>query len=558
MLAFAVSLSACSGIVGDTPVETSGDDRETTSTANTDNSAPSRNCVDYAGATAPVDTGTPETDALFLAGEIFLCADDVVVVESTDLNEVAVAAQLAAAVQGPLLYDHPQVAAEVGRLKPLRVHLVGGAQILTPPTADVIAHDLNGAVDHAMDALGVTKEVALPSVPDSTTVVETVGAINGRDRVVRPRAVVTSTTITPPAPEIDPGETIKGIADSASSEAVWMVDASDPLIILLSAADGSAVGATTLAVDGENLLGHPEVAPVLAGHSANTIRFVGGHSGTDDWELAVLTNGQQVPGGGFHILPPDRPRRYVAFYGHPETSALGVLGEQRGEETIERMQPFLEAYEGDGAQTVPTFEIIATVAAASAGADENYSYEWPIETFDDLVQTAERHDAYIVLDLQPGRSDFLTQAKKYEELLLLPNVGLAIDPEWRLEPDQVHLKQVGRVHSSEINEVINWLGDLVRENGLPQKMLVLHMFRTFMIQDREILLDRPELQVVIQMDGDGTEPQKDNTWAALQQGFEDAFWSWGWKNFFDEDEPGPPTPESTMSKRPSPVYVSYQ
>ena len=39
---------------------------------------------------------------------------------------------------------------------------------------------------------------------------------------------------------------------------------------------------------------------------------------------------------------------------------------------------------------------------------------------------------YVVLDLQPGRTDFLTQAKRYEPLLALPHVGLALDPEWRL------------------------------------------------------------------------------------------------------------------------------
>ena len=55
-----------------------------------------------------------------------------------------------------------------------------------------------------------------------------------------------------------------------------------------------------------------------------------------------------------------------------------------------------------------------------------------------------------------------------------------------------------------------------------------------------------------------TEPQKDATWAVLKEGAEDAHWAWGWKNFFDEDEPGPPTPASTISKEPTPVYVSYQ
>jgi hypothetical protein len=165
---------------------------------------------------------------------------------------------------------------------------------------------------------------------------------------------------------------------------------------------------------------------------------------------------------------------------------------------------------------------------------------------------------YVLLDLQPGREDFLTQAKIYEELLMLPFVGLALDPEWRLKEDQVHLVQTGTVDGTEINQVIDWLGDLVRDNGLPQKMLVLHQFKTSMITNRDQVMDRPELQVIVQMDGDGTEAQKNSTWAILKEGAEQAHWAWGWKNFFDEDEPGPPTPESTMSKVPTPVYVSYQ
>jgi hypothetical protein len=137
-------------------------------------------------------------------------------------------------------------------------------------------------------------------------------------------------------------------------------------------------------------------------------------------------------------------------------------------------------------------------------------------------------------------------------------VGLALDPEWRLAPGQVHLQQIGRVDSSEVNRVVRWLAKLVRDNGLPQKMIIVHQFRDFMIENRSKLQSRPELQMVIQMDGDGPEFTKDETYAFLTQGTEDAHWRWGWKNFFDEDEPAPPTPESTMSKDPVPVYVSYQ
>jgi hypothetical protein len=553
-MVLAVLAAACSALTGETPTDSSNTsattgDQQTTPTSE-------RDCIRLTGGTNSVDTGDVETDALFLSGELFLCADDVVVVGTNNLNEVAVGAQLAAALGGPLLYDHPQVASEVGRLKPYRLHLIGSVDVLAPTDTDVLTHDMSGAVEETKTALGVSEEIILPAIPDATTVVETVLAIMDRDRVVVP--LITPGTTSAGNPAIDTGAVINGLAVPSRASSIWIVDGGDPVTILLSAATGRAINAGSVAIDGDDVLGYPEVGVAIAGYDPGEIRFVGHVPETDEWSLQVLANGQQVPGGGFHILPEDQKRRYVAFYGHPETSALGVLGEQGPEDTLIRMEPYLDAYSSDGSQVVPVFEMIASVAAAQLTEDDDRSFEWPIETFNEYLAVAEANDAYIVLDLQSGYDHFLTQAKQYEELLRLPFVGLALDPEWRLEPGQVHLQQVGHADAAEINEVIHWLADLVRDNGLPQKMIMVHQFRPFMIENRETLEERPELQLIIQMDGDGTEPQKDNTYAILTEGTEDAFWSWGWKNFFDEDEPGPPTPDSTMSKDPSPVYVSYQ
>jgi hypothetical protein len=505
--------------------------------------------------TEPIDTGAPSSDAISLAGEIFVCANDVVVVAEDDLNQVAAAAQLAAALHAPLLFPDARLAAEIGRLKPELIHVVGAVEVPAPPGTTSMRYGVAEAVEAAREALGTDELVSLPATPNSATIVETVMAIESGSRVALPQV---DPTVAPGAPQIGIPEVVTGLAHPTEAGAIWLVDASDPVTILFASAAVHSVGAAVVAIDPADLLGHPDIGEVLSGRPAEQVRFVGGVPEGAEWELAVLANGIQLPGGGFHILPDEGTRRYVAFYGHPDTTALGVLGEQPPNETLERMRPFLDSYAGDGAQTIPTFEIIVSVASAGPTDDGDYSYEWPIETFRPLVDAAVANGGYVVLDLQPGRDDFLTQAQLYQELLLLPNVGLALDPEWRLTPDQVHLEQVGRVDAAEVNTVIHWLADLVRDNGLPQKMLVLHSFRTTMIQNRELLEDRPELQVVMQMDGDGTEAQKDNTWLTLREGFEDAFWSWGWKNFFDEDEPGPPTPESTMAKEPSPVYVSYQ
>jgi len=537
-----VIVTACSSLVVENPTNPPPNSTDAAATT----SPGPRDCIPVTSGSHAVNTGDAAGDALFLSGELFVCADEVVVVGEADLNEVAVGAQLAAAVGGPLLYPDARLAAEIGRLKPVRIHLIG----------NVDEHGIGDAVDYAKTVLGVSEEVSLPAKPDASTIVETVAAIRTRDQVVRPRSSPADTE--PDTPVLNIDDVVRGLAVPATADSIWMVDAADPVTILLAAATGRSVRATAVALDAEDVLAYPEVGNAIAGQPADAIRFVGGVPPTDPWQLTVLSNGQQVPGGGFYILPKDKPRRYLAFYGHPESAALGALGEQGPDATLERMKPFIDDYAGDGSQVVPTFEIIATVASVNAGEEGNYSTEWPSSTFDDWIRTAKEDDAYVVLDLQPGRSDFLTQAKRYEDLLILPFVGLALDPEWRLKPDQVHLQQIGRVDAAEINEVVDWLADFVRDNGLPQKMLILQQFTEFMIQNRETLKERPEIQMIIQIDGDGSETLKDATYSRLTGGTAEVHWAWGWKNFFDEDEPGPPSPESTMGKVPTPIYVSYQ
>jgi hypothetical protein len=163
-----------------------------------------------------------------------------------------------------------------------------------------------------------------------------------------------------------------------------------------------------------------------------------------------------------------------------------------------------------------------------------------------------------VLDLQPGRTDFLSQAKLYESLLALPHVGLALDPEWRLAPNQRHLTQIGSVDVVEVNSVITWLADLTAANALPQKMLVLHQFQSRMIANRSTLdTTRDELALLIHVDGQGSQPAKQSTWNALHTDAPPSV-AWGWKNFYDEDLP-PLTPEQTMTQvAPTPDLITYQ
>ena len=78
------------------------------------------------------------------------------------------------------------------------------------------------------------------------------------------------------------------------------------------------------------------------------------------------------------------------------------------------------------------------------------------------MDAAGRNGMFVLLDLQPGRADLLDQARRYESLLRLPHVGLAVDPEWKLGPRQKPLGQIGSIDAAELNRTSSWLAGLVR------------------------------------------------------------------------------------------------
>jgi hypothetical protein len=351
-------------------------------------------------------------------------------------------------------------------------------------------------------------------------------------------------------PDVEPGDLLgDGLlvvvgTDQDSVAATITARASGARVLRLASGDPRA---DTAAI--ELLTERPPPDQVLA---------IGSRFGTPERlrrRLDVASTGWQLPGGGQVLFP---GRRMIALYGHPGTAALGVLGEQPLEAAIARAQALARSYdELVERPVVPTFEIIATVASAAAGPDGNYANEGDVEELRPWVDAAGDAGVYVVLDIQPGRTDFLTEAQRYEDLLLEPHVGLALDPEWRLGPTQVHLDQIGTVSAAEVNDVADWLAQLTRNNQLPQKLLLLHQFRPQMIGDRgQLDTGHDELAVLIHADGFGTHAQKLGTWNRLQAGAPARVW-WGWKNFIDEDAPMM-TPEETLAVTPQVLFVSYQ
>ncbi len=296
---------------------------------------------------------------------------------------------------------------------------------------------------------------------------------------------------------------------------------------------------------------------VVAGRQVPIYAFGSGFKNFDT--KLQLAKAGPVPSGDTGLVFPGR--RLVALYGHPSGPALGVLGEQDPTAAVERVQALVKNYDqvNDDPQNsfVPAFEIITTVATSAPGDDGDYSNETAIEDLQPYVDAIGKAGGFAILDLQPGRASFLEQARLYEPLLKLPHVGLALDPEWKIGPEEQPLSRVGSVSAAEINEVSAWLAELVRENNLPQKVFVLHQFQQQMIADREnVDVTHLELAYVLHADGHGEPGHKFETWNMLREGLQPEFYL-AWKNFYDEDTPML-TPGQTMMVKPRPWFISYQ
>ncbi len=338
-----------------------------------------------------------------------------------------------------------------------------------------------------------------------------------------------------------------------------LVHAGDTDAATLAAVTTARVaGAQVIAVHGTDPRTDPAAIAALSAIRPRQVLAIGsgfGPAARLASRIVVAQTGVQLPGGGQVLFP---GHLLVALYGHPGAPGLGVLGQQDLQASIARARQVAAAYRPlTSARVIPAFEIIATVAQDSPGPDGDYSYESPVASLRPWVRRATAAGFYVILDLQPGRASLLAQARRYQSLLESPDVGLALDPEWKLGPGQLPLRQIGGVSSSEVNSVITWLAGLTARYRLPQKLLVLHQFELSMIRNEHELDTRyDDLAILIHMDGQGTPADKQQTWDTITRAAPPRVF-FGWKNFYVKDHPML-SPRQTIARTPRLSMISYQ
>ena len=259
----------------------------------------------------------------------------------------------------------------------------------------------------------------------------------------------------------------------------------------------------------------------------------------------------ELPRGGRTILP---DFRVVAYYGAPQDDELGALGIGTPAHAAKKLERAAKPYARKTRPILPAMELIAVVAAAHPGPGERYNLRQPDSVIRRYLKAARKAKTLLILDVQPGRSDFFTETKRLRKWLKEPDVGLALDPEWRMNAGQVPGQVIGSVGSREINATTAWLDQLVTKYKLPQKLLLVHEFTDDMVPEAQ-LKPRKGLAYVLNVDGFGTQSlkiSKYKSFAAQAREFRRGF-----KLFYHEDLKMM-SPSQVMRLQPRPDVIVYE
>lgn len=254
--------------------------------------------------------------------------------------------------------------------------------------------------------------------------------------------------------------------------------------------------------------------------------------------------------------------RIVCYYGNLYSKRMGALGEYPPKQMWQMLKEEVAAWqEADpDTPTIPAIHYIAATAQGSPMRDSTYRMRMPDHQIDSALAIAKMEDALLFLDIQVGHSTVEREVKALEKYLKMPHVHFGIDPEFSMKQGSVPGRRIGTFDAEDINIVTDYLAQLVRQYNLPPKILVVHRFTQGMVTNYKKIILRPEVQIVMDMDGWGAPSLKFNTYEQYIR--KEPVQFTGFKIFYKNDlKPSPHRllkPTEVLKLKPKPIYIQYQ
>jgi hypothetical protein len=257
-------------------------------------------------------------------------------------------------------------------------------------------------------------------------------------------------------------------------------------------------------------------------------------------------------------LPILANNQILAFYGHPLSRRMGILGEYPKDELAGLIKGYARLYDdANGSMgVVPAFYLI--YGTCWPGGEIGYLKTPLVE---DYIEFARREGMLVFVDHQIGRHGVVESLRRLLPFLRYPNVHLALDPEWRTTSP---MKEIGAISAEELNAAQSELQDYMDREGIPGvKMLVVHQFKGMMIEGRErVRADFERVLLVHTADGFGAPALKKYAYAFNARASNMPLK--GFKLFFRSSIPGAGfdepllTPDEVLALEPRPAVIIYQ
>jgi hypothetical protein len=348
--------------------------------------------------------------------------------------------------------------------------------------------------------------------------------------------------------EVEAAPTAQNAPAAPAASAIPVTPATPPAAIPPPAP--AAAKATATANPAKTEAPTPEVAApkakYLAGEDPEYAKRYG-------WPVACPP---PLPGS---ILP---QKRIVAYYGNPLSKRMGALGEWQKDEMLRRLQGEVAKWEkADPSLPVqPALHLIAVVAQGEPGKAGKYRMVMPDKVVNEVYDWAKEANALLFLDIQTGHDNIRTILPRFEWLLKNADVNLGIDPEFNLiKSGRKPGTKIGTYDAADINYASGYLEELVRKYNLPPKVLIVHRFTRNMVTNAKRIVLRPEVQIIMNMDGWGPPSLKRDSYKDYIVA--EPVQYVGFKLFYHNDtKKGDPlmTPQELLRLNPKPLYIQYQ
>lgn len=250
-------------------------------------------------------------------------------------------------------------------------------------------------------------------------------------------------------------------------------------------------------------------------------------------------------------------KRVVAFYGNLYSAGMGILGRLSPDKMLAKLQEEVKQWElADSLTPVqPALHYIAVTAQGNSGKNNKYRLRMPFDQIDKVLKLAQKINAIVFLDIQVGHSTLREEIPLLEKYLRMPNVHLGIDAEYSMKTGKVPSTVIGTFDAADVNYASDYLANLVKQYNLAPKILVVHRFTNGMITNSKSIVTRPEVQIVMNMDGFGDRARKIDSYKSWVVNQPVQFT--GFKLFYKQDK-GMMTPPDVLKLYPRPVYIQYQ